>query len=188
MPRRGQLDLFGASRIGPASPSEDILALATELPAGVHLGTSSWSFPGWKGIVFDRAASKSVLAQDGLAAYAKHPLLRTVSLDRTYYAPLEIETFREYAEAVPPGFRFLVKAHRDCTTRGATHHLDPDYATDQLVEPFVLGLGDRAGASATDGKLLARIVADDMYSLRHRVGVALEIVTDARGLPKMWAT
>lgn len=50
------------------------------------------------------------------------------------------------------------------------------------------GLGTHAGASAADGKLLARIVADDMYSLRHQVGVALEIVMDARGLPKMWAT
>jgi len=49
------------------------------------------------------------------------------------------------------------------------------------------GKGDRAGASASHGKLLARIVADDMYSLRQQVGVALEIVTDAQGLPKIWA-
>jgi uncharacterized protein YecE (DUF72 family) len=31
-----------------------------------------------------------VLARHGLAAYARHPLLRTVSLDRTFYAPLTV--------------------------------------------------------------------------------------------------
>lgn len=31
-----------------------------------------------------------MLARHGLAAYARHPLLRTVSLDRTFYAPLTV--------------------------------------------------------------------------------------------------
>ena len=31
------------------------------------------------------------LARHGLEAYAKHPLLRTVGLDRTYYRPIGVE-------------------------------------------------------------------------------------------------
>ncbi len=145
MPRKGQLDLFGA-RVGPAATSAEHRALGDALGPEIHLGTSSWSFPGWKGLVFDRSASKTTLAQEGLAAYAKHPLLRTVSLDRTYYGPIDRETYAEYAEAVPAGFRFLAKAHRDLTSRpGDAHYLDAGYAEDAVIAPFVEGLGDHAG-------------------------------------------
>ncbi len=145
MPRKGQLDLFGA-RVGPATPSAHDRALGEALAPEIHLGTSSWSFPGWKGIVFDRSAGKSTLAQEGLAAYARHPLLRTVSLDRTYYGPIDRETYAEYAEAVPEAFRFLVKAHRDLTSRpGDAHYLDASYAADAVIGPFVEGLGRNGG-------------------------------------------
>src|SRR5512143_109764 len=93
MPRERQLELFGAAtrpppRVGPAAVSDAARTLAARLPADVRLGTSSWSFPGWRGIVWDRDASPALLAREGLAAYARHPLLRTVGLDRTYYAPM----------------------------------------------------------------------------------------------------
>jgi uncharacterized protein YecE (DUF72 family) len=65
-----------------------MVALARHLSPQLYLGTSSWTFPGWQGLVYDRAASASVLARYGLAAYARHPLLRTVGLDRTFYAPI----------------------------------------------------------------------------------------------------
>ena len=80
----------------------------------MRLGTSSWLFPGWTGLVFaprsGRPAPEQVLARHGLPAYAAHPLLRTVSLDRTFYAPLTPEEFAAYAAQVPATFRFVVKA------------------------------------------------------------------------------
>jgi uncharacterized protein YecE (DUF72 family) len=158
-----QLSLFGAPptskptrAVGPATVPAEIASLATRLPAGLRLGTSSWSFPGWEGLVYDRAASKSHLARKGLAAYARHPLLHPVGIDRTFYAPITATAFAEYASAVPDSFRFLVKASGECTS---AHHRDADgrragrnprfleaaFAANEVVGPFVEGLGDKAG-------------------------------------------
>src|SRR3972149_8294991 len=68
--------------VGPARRTGEIAALARALPESVRLGTSSWAFPGWAGIVYDRAASENVLAREGLGAYARHPCLRAVGVDR----------------------------------------------------------------------------------------------------------
>jgi hypothetical protein len=111
----GQLSLFDdADGVDPAACEDAIRAIGRVLPAGIHLGTSSWSFPGWTGLVYaprgKKPASEQVLARHGLAAYAQHPLFRTVSLDRTFYAPLTAEEFARYAAQVPDTFRFVVKA------------------------------------------------------------------------------
>jgi hypothetical protein len=56
-----QLTLFGeeAAPAPARSPLEDVhreaSALAASLPAGVRFGTSSWSFPGWRGLVYPHA-------------------------------------------------------------------------------------------------------------------------------------
>src|SRR5262245_41971269 len=103
--------------VGPAPVGAEVAALAARLPAGLRLGTSSWSFPGWQGLVFDRRATTRELAQPtALAAYARHPLLRAVGLDRTYYQPIAAAEYAAYAAATPPGFRFLVKAWEGLVT------------------------------------------------------------------------
>src|SRR5688572_2460160 len=92
-----QIDLFGGPAPKPPDPpklelaeiSGDVRAISARLPARLHLGTSSWSFPGWKGIVWDRDASEQLLAKEGLGVYARHPLFRSVGIDRTYYAPVK---------------------------------------------------------------------------------------------------
>ena len=78
-------------------------ALAADLPDGVHLGTSSWSFPGWRGIVYSRSRSQTALAREGLREYARHPLLTTVGIDRSYYAPIPMADLQSYAEQLPAG-------------------------------------------------------------------------------------
>ncbi len=146
--------------VGAASQSEEVEALGRSLPGGVYLGGSTWSFPGWAGLVYDRTYSQSRLAHEGLAAYARHPLLRAVGVDRTAYAPAEAMELAAYREAVPPQFQFLVKAHDACTLSRFPEHarygaargqentlfLDPKYATEQVVAPFVEGMGAGAGA------------------------------------------
>ena len=146
--------------MGAAPVPEALRALARTQPRGVRLGTSSWSFPGWAGLVYDRPARREVLARHGLAAYARHPLLRAVGVDRSYYAPLPAEALRTWAAVVPDDFRFVVKAHELCTLErftGQDRHaarrgdrnarfLDPAYAAEEVVAPFCEGLGERAGA------------------------------------------
>ncbi|MBI5864232.1 MAG: DUF72 domain-containing protein [Planctomycetes bacterium] len=167
----GQLDLFDhspeprrrpsrdAEPIAPATPTPEIEALARELPPGVRLGTSSWSFPGWAGIVYAGPASERTLAQSGLEAYVRHPLMRTVGIDRTYYAPLKAEEFARYAAVAPSDFRFLVKAFDECLspTRSARSgqnrrrrernpaFLEPAFAVETVIRPAVEGLGERLG-------------------------------------------
>lgn len=134
--------------------------LAERLPRSVRLGTSSWSFPGWEGIVWGGRYAPTELARDGLAAYAQHPLLRSVGVDRTHYAPLPVGEFERWADAVPDDFRFLVKAHEACTLlRFPTHaryggsrgqpnpdFLDPAHAIEEVVGPTAEGLGPKLGA------------------------------------------
>jgi uncharacterized protein YecE (DUF72 family) len=129
------------------------------MPATLRLGTSSWSFPGWSEIVYAGEHSESLLARKGLTAYAQSPLLRCVGIDRTYYRPIDAETFAAYRADVSPDFRFVVKAHEDVTLPKFPKHprygarsgnenpryLDAAYARDAVVAPAVEGLGETLG-------------------------------------------
>ncbi|MGF7130891.1 uncharacterized protein YecE (DUF72 family) [Paraburkholderia sp. EB58] len=141
----------------PAEPSTEVLEIARALPPQIHLGTSTWSFPGWKGIVYGDDYSNSKLSRDGLTAYGAHPVLRTVSIDRSFYAPLTVTDYLRYAQQVPDHFRFIVKAPAlvtDATVRaerGEPVSLNPCFlnaqlATDEFVQPCLDGLGTKAGA------------------------------------------
>ncbi len=164
-PDTNQGYLFGDGTVPPKPPKPPskspgladlepaISELAAGLPATIALGTSSWSFPGWRGLVWDRDATESTLARSGLAAYAAHPLLRTVGIDKTYYRPAPKEEFERLRQQVPPGFRFVVKSHEAITRREdpgsageeCTLFLDASYARDQVVTPIIDGLGAAAG-------------------------------------------
>jgi len=157
-----QLSLFAdADGVDPASVGADVCGLAAALPARIRLGTSSWSFPGWTGLVYAAAngkpATEQMLARHGLSAYARHPLFRTVSLDRTFYAPLTTAEFAHYAAQVPDDFRFVVKAPAAITdpvvrkagsgeaARDNPSFLDAAGAAAAFVKPAIAGLGAKAG-------------------------------------------
>jgi uncharacterized protein YecE (DUF72 family) len=140
-----------------ATPSPELLALAAELPPQVHLGTSTWSFPGWSGIVYGDDYSNSKLSREGLTAYGAHPLLRTVSIDRSFYQALTVTEYLRYAQQVPEHFRFIVKAPMTITDatvraeRGEPVSLNPCFlnaqmAIDEFITPCLEGLGAKAGA------------------------------------------
>ena len=141
---------------GAAEPSADVREFGARLPRSVRLGTSSWAFPGWAGIVYDRKRPEADLSRRGLSAYARHPVLRTVGLDRTFYAPIAAEDFRAYAAQVPDAFRFLVKApsvatdavlrdERGRATAVNPGFLDATWTLDRFVSPALDGLGEKAG-------------------------------------------
>lgn len=93
-----------------AAARPELAGIAERLPAGVRPGTSSWSFPGWAGLVYDRTADRSLPARRGLAACAAHPLFTTVCIDRSFHGPLSVAEWRGLAEQMPAGFRSVVKA------------------------------------------------------------------------------
>jgi uncharacterized protein YecE (DUF72 family) len=106
-----QLGLFGDEgepRVR-ACVDDDERAVAARVPGFVRFGTSSWTFPGWAGIVWAGVPSQKDLVASGLRAYAEHPLLRTVGIDRSYYGPLRAADLRAYAEQLPRGFSAVSK-------------------------------------------------------------------------------
>jgi uncharacterized protein YecE (DUF72 family) len=153
-PRRGP-------RVLPAEPDAELRALAQRLAerfgGRLHLGTSSWHFPGWAGLVWGGDYPEATLSKQGLTAYAQHPLLTTVSLDRAFYRPLDAATYRLLAAQTGEHFRFVVKAPSavsDAVLREPTSgaplqpnplFLDAQAALELCVRPAAEGLGPRLG-------------------------------------------
>lgn len=119
-----QLGLFGgvggSGVAGVAgAPPPDLPAdarLAARLPPWILPGPSTWTFPGWAGIVYPAGITKEELLEQGLSLAARHPLFRTVGIDRSYYAPLEEDELRRYAAELPPGYRCVMKVWSAITT------------------------------------------------------------------------
>jgi uncharacterized protein YecE (DUF72 family) len=157
-----QLALFETSPVEGPDPSvlqlarahDEARAIARRLPQGVFFGTSSWSFPGWKGIVYSSTRTQTDLAREGLREYAQHPLLTTVGVDRSYYAPMPVEDLRAYSEQLPSGFRCCFKAPASVTAvalgppaRPVGNHdfLSVDRLVDDLLRPCDAAFSDHTG-------------------------------------------
>ncbi|MFM7332193.1 MAG: DUF72 domain-containing protein [Brachymonas sp.] len=150
-----------AAAVLPAYVSPEIHGLAKELPESLHLGTSSWHFPGWAGIVWDQPYAEPKLSKDGLRAYSQHPLLRTVSLDRAFYRPMTVPQYAQLAAQVDDDFSFLVKVpsmisdalirSSDGENAGRGLQANPHFLAAALfqqacLQPVIEGLGRKLGA------------------------------------------
>jgi uncharacterized protein YecE (DUF72 family) len=135
----------------------ELTALAEKVPKNVRFGTSSWTFPGWRGsIYFERYTSDRAFTQDSLAEYARFPLFRTVGIDRSYYAPIPEPDLVTYARQMPEDFVPIAKVWSEVTTpvfpkhprygeRGGERNmrfLDPVLFDEQMGDPFTRTIGD----------------------------------------------
>lgn len=173
VPEPAGLDLFGeplapaagrgtprrvaqSSRVAVAAAALEYASLAAQLPARLRMGTSTWSFSGWHGLVYADEYAESTLARSGLSAYAAHPLLRSVGVDRSYYRPLDADTLARMRKAVSTDFRFLLKAHaalmlpksarRPVYLEGVPDvFLDVDHAIRHVIDPARRALGETLG-------------------------------------------
>lgn len=166
---------------GVDTASTSPLLDAPTLPPEIRLGTSSWFFPGWRGLVYEGTHPQVTLSRKGLEAYARIPLLRTVSLDRTFYAPISAVEYARYADQVPDAFSFVVKAPaivcdaviRDEEGRGKVpnpHFLDAAVAAREFVVPCLEGLKDKAGPLVFQVSPLPRSLVEDASLLVERLG------------------
>lgn len=174
----------GGSQVSPQAADEELRALAAALPAQAHLGTSSWSYPGWAGLVWERAYSEQQLSKHGLAAYSQSPLLRAVSIDRGFYRPLTASQYERYAQQVPADFRFTVKAPslvadalvRDDSGRGMQANsafLSPELALQEFVQPALEGLGGKVGALVFQLSPLSAPLRERMPEVLRRLAAML---------------
>ena len=175
----------------PASHDGSIRALAHALPARLRLGTSSWSYPGWAGLVWDREYDNTLLSRSGLTAYAQHPLLRSVCIDRGFYRPLTEAQYAKYAAQVPDDFRFVVKAPalvtdaqvRDEEGKGRQANpafLDPVLAVQEFIAPALAGLGHKVGALVFQISPLPFLQLQRLPLLLERLRLMLKALPDVR--------
>jgi uncharacterized protein YecE (DUF72 family) len=182
-------------QVAAADPGDRVRALADTLlrrhGGRLRLGTSSWHFPGWSGLVWQRPAPEAALSRHGLAAYAAHPLLRCVSLDRAFYRPLDAATYAALAAQTGADFRFVVKAAAavtDAVQRDASSgeallpnplFLDPTAALAQCAEPAAHGLGERLGVLVFQLSPLPAAWLRDLPALHHRLAALFDAVVPA---------
>jgi uncharacterized protein YecE (DUF72 family) len=80
-----------------------VVATGQSSLAGVHVGTSGWSYPSWKPGFYPAGTD----AKDFLPYYAER--FTTVELNTTGYRLPAEEQFVRWAEQTPPGFTFAPK-------------------------------------------------------------------------------
>jgi len=100
------------------------------------IGTSGWSYPHWRGTVYD----PGIPAKEWFSCYSR--LFNTVELNNTFYRLAPPATFKGWREGAPPGFVFALKV-----SQFGTHRLklkDPARWLPQFVERALL-LGPHLG-------------------------------------------
>lgn len=159
-----QLGLFDRSDEEATSVSDDaqgeLESIRNRLPAKLRFGTSSWTFPGWAGLVYrQRYANQRAFLRDSLGEYAQHPLMRTVGVDRGYYTPVSEEELAAYSKQLPDGFRAAMKVWQRVTMPGFPRHprygadagkenpsfLDPELFAQAVHEPARAGFSRHMG-------------------------------------------
>lgn len=128
-----QLRLFDEPRDALPQPAgemqRELESIGARLPNGVRLGTSSWTFPGWAGLVYHRPyPNQRAFLRESLEEYAKHPLMRTVGVDRSYYTPVPEDDLELYQKQLPEDFRCAMKVWQRITMPVYPRH--PRYGTD----------------------------------------------------------
>lgn len=126
--------------------------LAARLAPRVLVGPSTWTFPGWAGLVYPPGTGREELLDRGLEHASRYPLFRTVGIDRSHYAPLTEDELRRYAEQLPPEFPCVLKAWNALTT--PTHEtgapnpsfLDPGVCEQRVLLPLARAFSDHVGA------------------------------------------
>jgi uncharacterized protein YecE (DUF72 family) len=128
---------------------DELERLRAALPPEVHFGTSSWTYPGWGGLVYHRSYGPKGQAAAMLEEYARFPLFTTVGIDSSFYAPPSGETLARYAAHLPPHFPCVSKVWdqltvhtvaraRDASRAGQQNpdFLRADLFVDAVLEPY----------------------------------------------------
>lgn len=152
------------------TPSLDQLRdLAARLPEVLRFGTSSWTYPGWKGLVYQRDYPKTGSSAAMLEEYARYPLFRTVGIDSSFYGPPSATMWASYARALPAGFRCVSKVWDRITVhtfpkarykaQGGERNpdfLNPELMLAEVLEPCRTNFGEHVGPFVFEFQTIGR--------------------------------
>src|SRR5881392_3282305 len=94
---------WSRTRIASSAITLSVVVTGKSSLAGVHVGTSGWSYPSWKPGFYPAGTD----SKEFLRYYAER--FSTVELNTTGYRLPAEEQFRRWAEQVPDGFEFAPK-------------------------------------------------------------------------------
>lgn len=153
---------------GTLDPAE-LERLRARIPPLVRFGTSTWNYPGWRGLVYHSDYGPKGAAARMLEEYAAFPLFGTVGVDSTYYGPPTEAVLRSYAERVPAGFPFVSKVWSQLTIHRFTKAQDQDRAgkvnpdflnaelfVDEILQPYRRYFADHAGPLVFEFQTMAK--------------------------------
>ena len=160
------------------TPLPPILDQAVKLAgqSQIYLGTSSWKYEGWQGLVYDdHYPSKKAFQQRCLAEYARH--FPAVGIDSTFYQYPGERLMAELDALTPGHFRFGLKATEEITVHTYPNHprygqrkghKNPHFLNGELFARQFVEVVDQLGAKLGPiilqfGALPDMIVADGSF-------------------------
>jgi uncharacterized protein YecE (DUF72 family) len=143
--------------------------LREQIPDSVRFGTSTWNYPGWRGLVYHQDYGPKGAAARMLKEYAAFPLFGTVGVDSSFYGPPTEAVLRSYAEHLPPGFPCVSKVWSQLTVHTFTKAQDPDRAgktnpdflnadlfVEEIYEPYRRHFADNTGPYVFEFQTIAK--------------------------------
>ena len=93
----------------------------------IRFGTSTWTYEGWQGQVYQKAYKKTNFARECLGEYCQYryngePLFRTVGNDSTFYRPPTVNQLRHYLTQMPEDFQMCCKVWEELTIPTFSSH------------------------------------------------------------------
>ncbi len=143
--------------------------LRATIPSAIHFGTSTWNYPGWRGLIYERDYPAAGASAKMLAEYARFPLFTTVGIDSSFYGPPTAKTLASYAAALPPGFRCVSKVWDRLTVHTFSDarekqragernpdFLNPDLFLSDVYELYQQHFAEHAGPFVFEFQAIAR--------------------------------
>jgi uncharacterized protein YecE (DUF72 family) len=143
--------------------------LRDRIPPDVLFGTSTWNYPGWRGLVYQREYGSKGAPAQMLEEYAAFPLFGTVGIDSSFYGPPTEEVLGSYAEHLPRGFPCVSKVWSQITIHTFTKaqdpqragkinsdFLNPDLFVEEIYQPYQRHFADNTGPFVFEFQTLAK--------------------------------
>lgn len=156
--------------------------LSTHIPEFVRFGTSTWNYPGWRGLVYHQDYGPKGAAARMLREYASFPLFGTVGVDSSFYGPPTEAVLRSYAEHLPRGFPCVSKVWSQITVHTFTKAQDPERAgkpnpdflnpelfVEEIYQPYQRHFADNTGPFVFEFQTIAKYSGIDPQSFANRL-------------------